>query len=263
MPDDVKAMTAELARDPDSLVFLELGESLRARGQTDAAARVALAGLERHPHLADAHDLYARILVDAGDLESAHDEWGVALRLEPRHVGARKGLGFLCFRRGDLDGALDHLEIALSVDPTDTSVVQALHTVRNAAEAAAQPTETPGSTLFRGFEGGDHGILLVDHRGLVFGGALHDAGHNDISESVAAYLAGAAQEAERTSRLLALGAWTSIVVEAPQGHLHVSTPAPEMLLLVKRDRSVPSGRLAVVAERAGAAARAWLERQDA
>ena len=45
MSDDIRGMTAELAADPDSLVFLELGEALRRRGQPDAAFKVARTGL--------------------------------------------------------------------------------------------------------------------------------------------------------------------------------------------------------------------------
>src|SRR5207249_11084275 len=82
MPDEIKTLSSQLAQDPDSLVFLRLGEMLRQKGQFDAAHRVALTGLERHPHLADAHDLYARILADKRDYERAFDE-----RSEERRVG--------------------------------------------------------------------------------------------------------------------------------------------------------------------------------
>ena len=268
MADDIRALSAELARNPASLVFLTIAETLRRRGQLSAAERIAVTGLERHPHLADAHDVFARILVDLGHAERAQDEWSMALRLEPRHVGALKGLGFLAYRDGDLDEALERLETALSVDPTDERVVQALRTVRNAAEAGGVgPAErdlrtgTPrvdrATGAFSGFEGAEHGILLVDIRGRVLAGGLR-AGRNDVAEEVATYLAGASQEAERTARLLGLGAWAWIVAEGPEGNLHVSVPADETLLLVKRDRSVPSGRLAIVAARAAGAARAWL-----
>lgn len=259
MADDIKGLTAELARDPASLVFLQLGEALRVRGQVDAAAKVALTGLQRHPDLADAHDVYARVLIDAGNVEAAHEAWRRTLQLEPRHVGAHKGIGFLFYRYGDLDAALDHLETALSVDPTDGSVIQALRRVRAAAErAAAEPVERTAD-VFAGFEGSWEGILLVDDRGRVLGGSLRNARNEDAAEEVAAYLAGASQEAQRTARLLGLGAWRAIVAEGPQGHLYVSRPSEEALLLVKCDRSIPPGRVALMAERAGAAARAWLE----
>ncbi len=102
MVDEVKALSAQLAQEPQSLVFLRLGELLRQRRQLDAAQRVALSGLERHPHLADAHDLYARILADRHDYERAFDEWDMTLRIAPEHTGAMKGLAFLYFKVGDL-----------------------------------------------------------------------------------------------------------------------------------------------------------------
>src|SRR5437773_11028059 len=114
MSDDIRAMTSELARDPGSLVFLRLAETLRDRGQVDAARKVVRAGLERNPDSTDGHDLYARVLVDAGDLDGAEGEWNLVLGADPRHLGAHKGLGFLCYHRGDVDAALDHLELALS-----------------------------------------------------------------------------------------------------------------------------------------------------
>ena len=110
MADDVKALSSQLAQDPDSLVFLRLGEALRHKGQLDQAHRVALTGLERNPHLADAHDLYARILADKHDYERAFDEWDMTLRIAPAHVGALKGLAFLYFKVGDVEQATAHLE---------------------------------------------------------------------------------------------------------------------------------------------------------
>src|SRR5689334_15374708 len=141
MSEDIRAMTAELARDPSSLVFIPLGEALRGRGQGEAARKVVQAGLERYPDSTDARDLYARLLADAGDIEGAAREWTALLGLDSRHLGGRKGLGFLAYRKGDLDTALDHLELALSVDPTDQSVIQAIRTVRATAAglAAVEP----------------------------------------------------------------------------------------------------------------------------
>lgn len=266
MTDDVRALSAELARDPASLAFVALGEALRLRGQLDAAAKVALAGLEHHPNLADGHDLYARIVADAGDVERAADEWSIALALDPRHAGAHKGLGFANFQRGDLDAALDHLELALAADPADQRVVQALHTVRQAAQqaaasAAAVPASASRPAVFAGLEGADHGLLLVDPQGRVLAGGLRAQGGQEVAEEVAAYLAGVSQEAERSARLLELGEWRWIMAEGEHGHLHLSALSASALLLLARDKSVPSGRLAILAARAAEVARRWLEAQ--
>lgn len=268
MPDDVRALSDELARDPTSLVFVPLGEALRLRGQLDAAARVTLAGLRHHPNLADGHDLYARILADTGEVERAADEWSIALAVEPRHAGAHKGMGFVSYQQGDLDGALEHLELALAANPGDPSVVQALKLVRQAAEQAeaAAPGAPAGHpvrpAVFAGLEGADNGLLLVDPQGRVLAGGLRTGDQRDVADAVAAYLAGVSQEAERTARLLGLGEWRWIMAEGEQGHLHISAPTASALLLMARDRSVPSGRLAILAARAAEVARRWLEAES-
>jgi predicted regulator of Ras-like GTPase activity (Roadblock/LC7/MglB family) len=256
--DDIRSLTAELARDPDSLAFLELGEALRTRGRLDAAAAVARAGTERHPERPEAHDLYARILSDAGNSEAAGDAW------EAAHLGALKGLAYLSFRADDPVAALELLETALSVDPSDGSVVQALTTVRAAIERLeADARVRAGADIFAGFEGAEGGVLLVDDQGLVLGGALRDGHGRDVAEEVAAHAAGGAGEAHRAARLLELGEWRELVVEASDGHLHLSVPAPGVVLLVKRARALPAGRLVLAARRAATAARAWLEGQRA
>jgi predicted regulator of Ras-like GTPase activity (Roadblock/LC7/MglB family) len=104
-------------------------------------------------------------------------------------------------------------------------------------------------------------LLLVDHRGRILGGRVEVDGAGDVSDAVAAYLAGATQEAERTVRMLDLGDWEWIVSEGPGGNIYVTPPTDETLLFILRDRSVPAGRLALLAERAGAAARQWLTSQ--
>lgn len=285
MLDDIKILSTELARDPQSLVFLRLGELLRQKRQFEAAARVALHGLERHPHLADAHDLYARILADRHDYERAFDEWDMTLRIAPQHTGALKGLAFLYFKIGDLAQAEAHLQTAARIAPDDGSIAQAFAVIRGGAAAAgaapadrfdpagdqtavAPPQEAedavpriPEERIFAGLEGAEEGLLLLDAAGLVLGGALKTPDGADVTDRVAAYLAGVSQEAGRTARLLELGGWRGLSAEGQGGHVFVAQPTPESLLLMLRDRSVPLGRLGLLALRAAQAARTWLERQ--
>jgi tetratricopeptide (TPR) repeat protein len=281
MPDEIKTLSSQLAQDPDSLVFLRLGELLRQKGQLDTAHRVALTGLERHPHLPDAHDLYARILADKHDYERAFDEWDMALRIAPDHIGALKGLAFLYFKIGDVQQAAAHLEAAERAAPGDPGVAQALALARGegpggeggdagaagrGTEAltepepiapAAQPLEE--ARVFAGLEGAQEGLLLLDASGRVLGGALKDPAGRDVTDAVAAYLAGVSQEAARTVKLLSLGRWTGLAAEGDLGHVHLAPPTSDALLLVVRDRAVPMGRLAIIAQRAAGAARRWLE----
>src|SRR5207249_7453157 len=88
-------------------------------------------------------DLFARILADKHDYERAFDEWDMALRIAPDHVGALKGLAFLYFKVGDLAQAAAHLEAAQRVAPADASIAQALAMARG-GESAPSPTAPEG-----------------------------------------------------------------------------------------------------------------------
>lgn len=280
MTEDLRVMTAQLAADPASMVFLPLGEALRQRGQLEAAEKVAVSGLGRYPESADAHDLYARILGDSGQLEQAFDEWDIALGLDPEHVGAHKGIGFLYFVAGDLERALAHLETATRKLPDDAGAQAALTRVKEALGRQSagngdlrgdgtgsievlprveEPDGADPTRLFMGLEGAEDGLILLDTRGLRLGGGLTSPDGTDVADAVSAHLAGVSQEAARTARLLGLGSWISLAAESPDGHLFVVAPTTETLLLVVRERSVPLGRLAVVTERAAEVARSWLE----
>ena len=274
MADDIRGLSAQLAQDPQSLVFLRLGEALRRKGQLEAALRVAMNGLERHPHVADAHDLYARILTDKHDYERAFDEWDMAVRIAPHHTGALKGLAFLYFKVGDIEQAEAHLAAAKRVEPNDPSIEQAFEMIRGGgassppSAAASPPAASPAAAspldearVFAGLEGANEGLLLIDGAGRVLGGGLKDGGGKDVTDAVAAYLAGVSQEASRTAKLLGLGAWNGLSAEGQHGNVHLAHPTPDALLLVVRERGVPLGRLAILAQRATTMAQRWLEKQ--
>lgn len=276
--DDVRLLTAQLAADPASLGFIPLAEALRRRGQLEAARKVAVTGLHRYPDLADAHDLLARVLGDLRDFERAFDEWDIALRLDPDHAGAHKGIGFLYFVAGDVARARAHLERAAAALPDDDGVRAALDRVRTAApEAQPVPAAEPPAAIATGHRpgggppspGSGHpapgfdpeaaDLVLVDGHGMRLAGGLRAPDGTEVADPVAAELAGVSREAARTARLLGLGEWRSLAAEAAAGHLVVVPAAPEAVLLLARERSVPLGRLAVVAARTAAAARRWLE----
>jgi tetratricopeptide (TPR) repeat protein len=276
--DDIRSMSAELAADPTSLVFLRLGEALRQGGRLEPAAKVALQGLSRYPELPEAHDLYARILVDRQDLESAFDEWDMTLRLDPAHGGAHKGLAFLFWQAGDLPSALRHLNAALADLPGDAQIEAAIAKVQarleeaktaEAPAAEAEPVSVPAQVESQpessiAAPSGDHlleddGLLLVDAAGLRLLGTLDRAGGEAVADQVAAELAGVSREAARAARLLELGEWKSIAIESDGANIILAPPTGETLLLLMRDASIPMGRVAIGTARAVEAARRWLE----
>lgn len=134
MADEITRWSDELARDPSSLVFLQLGEALRRQGELDTALKIAARGVERHPRSAEAHDLVARISVDRQDLARALSEWEAALEIKPDHVGAMKGLGYVCYQQGRFEEAERHLSRA-AAGGAGNDVNSALATVRRSSGA--------------------------------------------------------------------------------------------------------------------------------
>lgn len=274
MTDDIRVLSAQYAADPSSLVFLRLGEALRQRQQLDAALKVALSGLNRYPHLPDAHDLYARVLADRRDYATAFDEWDTVLRLAPHHIGAHKGIGFLYYRAGEPDQALYHLRTAADLDPADDGLRRAVERVAGgqqiwetpppeapvARAAEARPQPAASADPFAGVEGAGERLLLVDHDGLRLGGALQLPDGRDVTEETAATLAGVALEAARAVRLLELGEWAYLTVEGGERSACLLAPTSDSVLLATMDAGLPAGQLAFYAERGAKVARGWLER---
>ncbi len=267
MPDAIRRLTQELASDPTSLVFLELGEALRQRGQYASAWKVARAGLGRYPEVAEAHDLCARILADQGDRAAARATWQRVIALAPDHAGAHKGLAFLCFLEGDLTGALPHLEQARAATPDDEGVSTALARLkvalegidvlaRDRASAAAVKPPAHEETPPDGELG--PGIVVLDGQGLRLAGDLTGGDGASAGDAVAAHLAGVTREAARAARLLDLGDWQHVSAEAPDGNVLVLAPTPRTALVIVRPADVPVGRLALLAEQAARRARGWL-----
>lgn len=140
MPDEIARLSEALARDPAGMGWVALADALRRARRLPAAERTAVRGLERHPYHADGHDVLARIAADGGDTGRARDEWEMALRLEPRHIGARLGLGWLAHRIGDREAATRWWQSAHDLSPNDPRVAAAGRQLHAASTAASQGT---------------------------------------------------------------------------------------------------------------------------
>jgi tetratricopeptide (TPR) repeat protein len=232
------------------LAFLSLGERLRQRGQLEAALSVAEAGISRHPGLADGHDLLGRIHADTGELSQAQLAWTAALECEPTHIGALKGLAFLAFRRRDHAEAERHLEAAAMAAPKDVAILAALDRVRT--------TRPPVIEEIIDFDHPGADLMLFDNQGLRLVGEIH-SGTPGLADAIAAEAGGLSREAGRATRLLGLGTWRHLLLEAA-GERTVVVPVTEStFLLVRRPVVTPLGRLLAYATRGAQRARQWLE----
>jgi len=268
MADEVRRLSDELVRDPGSRVFVPLGEALRRRGQHDLALKVTLRGLERHPHFADAHDLLARIAVDRGDLERAFDEWDMVLRLQPSHVGAMKGMGYICYQQGKREDAERFLSMAVE-HGGDPEVTAALENVRRSGGVHASAVSTLEAThgahsddprrLFADLLGDhDQTALLLDAQGLVLAGIYVDSEAHDVSQEVGAELSGVSDEAQRASRHLDLADWRSIVVETEVAVIAMLPATADNIVMLAASRATPLGLVRRLADRCVERARLWL-----
>ena len=267
MSDDVRRMSDALAQDPSSRVFVPLGDALRKQGQRDLALKVTLRGLERHPHLADAHDLLARLYADDGDIERAFDEWDMVLRLSPGHLGALKGMGFICFHRERFADAERYLAAAAASDPDDVAVASALEHVRvaqrevaEAPDAAMVDAMTHDSRYLFVDVLRDEGqtALLLDPSGLVLAGAYVNGDGQDVAQDVGAELSGVTDAARRATRHLKLGDWTSIVFETEVAVVAMAPSSQDGLLVLATSRATPLGLVRRLLDRCSAHAQRWL-----
>jgi predicted regulator of Ras-like GTPase activity (Roadblock/LC7/MglB family) len=285
VPEAVRRWSDELASDPASLAFIPLATELRRRGELDTAMRVVLRGLERHPYLADAHDLLARLSADLGDDQRAREEWETALRLEPRHPSALKGLGFLSCRRGDYAAADRLLRAAVQNDPHDRGLqaaherVVALLAGHGAAAAAhgVGPATSNGNghgqvpavmahapaqarALFAPLLGAeDRTALLIDRDGLVIAGSYVDESGREVGDEIGAELSGIVEESSRALSHLGLGVWESILVEAQHATVALA-PVDDTVVMVAAARDTHVGFVRRLLSRARQHATGWLER---
>jgi Flp pilus assembly protein TadD len=285
MSDEIRRLSDELARDPGSLVFVQLAEALRRDGRLDHALRIAARGVERHPSNADAHDLLARIAADRGELDRASSAWEMVLRLAPTHVGARKGLGFLCFQQGRLEEAEAHLSDAAQCDPNDAGVAAALSHVRESRRAKANGAahraaanraaanraaasrvrsgvraDDPRMLFAELLQEADQTAVLLDRDGLVLGGAYFTWDGRDVAQEVGAALSGVSDEADRATKYLGIGEWRIIVVETDAAAVAIAPTEADGLVVLAAGSSTPLGLTQRLLERCVARAREWLGR---
>src|SRR5688500_12991008 len=125
----VRQWSEEVAADPASLAFLPLARAYREQGRHDAALKLCIRGLEKHPDHVEAHYLLGLLYREGGEQLKAFDEWDIALALDPDHAGSRREIGLIAYARGDHAVAVRHLEKSLANDAVDHEVLTALEDV--------------------------------------------------------------------------------------------------------------------------------------
>lgn len=132
-----------LVRDPTSLAFAQLADLYRKAGRAREAVATCREGLVRYPHYTTARLILAKALVALGDEAEALAEVGTILEVSPKDVQCHRLAAELHRHRGDLDGAVRHLETAVALDPGDRESQALLGLLRAAPTPAAEATGIP------------------------------------------------------------------------------------------------------------------------
>jgi tetratricopeptide (TPR) repeat protein len=266
MADDIHRLSDELARDPSSLAFLELGEALRLQGDLEIAIKIGLRGVERHPMHGEAHALLARIAVDQRDFTRAAEAWETVLRIVPEHPAALKGLGYVALQQGRFEEAERFLARANTLgakaapgSALDPSLVLPPGLARAHAIDAVIPSDP--QRLFADLLVDDgQTALLLDASGYVLGGLYLDGEGGDRSQEIGAQLSGISDEVIRSVRHLDIGEWRSILFETQVAVVALAPAADNGLLVVVASRATPLGLLRRLLERCVRRSAAWLRR---
>ncbi len=115
----VAAYTEILIKDPNSTIFVSLAEIYRKMGLFDDATQILSNGLEKHPDLAAAHVVLARILCQKGDYDQSCTSFEAALKNDPESLAALVGYARVKILLEHYDKAREVLLVARQLSPAD------------------------------------------------------------------------------------------------------------------------------------------------
>ncbi|MBM3220702.1 MAG: tetratricopeptide repeat protein [Candidatus Rokubacteria bacterium] len=129
-----------LARDPGSLAFAQLADLYRKAGRTQDAIALCRRGLARYPHYATARLILAKTWIAEERLDEASAEIRTILEGSPKDVQCLRLAAEVERRRGNVDGAADHLEKVVKLDPGDRESKVLLGLLRADPQATGEST---------------------------------------------------------------------------------------------------------------------------
>jgi tetratricopeptide (TPR) repeat protein len=127
-----------LARDPASLAFAQLADLYRKAGRTQEAIALCRQGLARYPQYTTARLILAKAWLTEGRLDEVAGEVQTILAQSPKDVQCLRLAAEVERRRGNVDGAAEHLEKVVKLDPGDRESRALLGFLRADPQVAAE-----------------------------------------------------------------------------------------------------------------------------
>jgi tetratricopeptide (TPR) repeat protein len=125
----IEDLRRRVQKDPASIAFAQLAEELRRSGELQEAVDASLAGLAIHPSYLSARVTLGRALLELNRLDEARTELERVLAGAPENLAARRGLGEIFNRHGDVEQALTHYRAALALAPNDPDLEESVSTL--------------------------------------------------------------------------------------------------------------------------------------
>ena len=142
MADRIVELQRELAANPTSRQFYQLGELLRRDGRAAEAAQVLAAGLPHHPRYVAAWVALGRARIETGEVDLAVDALRQALDLDVSNPVAWRLLGEARLMQGQRLAALDAMGRALDLVPGDDMLQAAVDALSSETAPPVGPPQT-------------------------------------------------------------------------------------------------------------------------
>ena len=138
----IEDLEKRLVADPNSKIFVQLAEEYRKAGLQEDAIATCRDGLEKHPNYFSARVALGRALLESNALEEAREEFEKVLQQVPDNLLALKFLGATYQGLGHLQEALSKYQLASTLSPEDTDLVDRIGQVEAAIAAPAAPAQS-------------------------------------------------------------------------------------------------------------------------
>lgn len=139
----IEELRRRVQKDPASIAFAQLAEEFRRAGEYHEAVRVCRTGLAAHPSYLSARVTLGRALVELEQYDEAQTELEYVLRSAPENLAAIRGLAEIEQRRGNLDAALRHYQMALAIAKHDPDLEESVETLTRQISPGPPRTEPP------------------------------------------------------------------------------------------------------------------------
>ena len=147
---EIARLSAELAKNPKSKLFIPLAEEYMKAGMTEEAVMVLEDGLKTHSAYMSARVLLGRAYLEKGDVEAACAQFETVVKTVPDNLYANRKLGDIYRSQGRAAEAVKAYEMVAVLSPKDEEVRRILDGLQGGTpettHAPAAPEEAPAGS---------------------------------------------------------------------------------------------------------------------